>query len=171
LVIALLLAAVAVMPANAAGGTAAKPKASTPTWLVYNASTHAATLTMTAAYNTTLSGFNFNGYGQGKMVVTLPVGTKVTVKFMNKGPLPHSWVLTAFANHTKTTFPVAIKGAETTNPTAGSPAGAKQSLTFTATPVGTYAIVCAVPGHAAAGMWDKLIIAKSGTKAAVVVSK
>jgi sulfocyanin len=138
---------------------------------VYNASAHTAVLTLTAAYDSNLSGFNFNGYGQGKMVVTLPVGTKVTVKFMNKGPLPHSMVITPFAKHTATTFPVAIKGASTTNPTAGSPAGAKQTLTITATPIGAYAIVCAVPGHAAAGMWDKLIVAKSGTKAAVVVSK
>jgi sulfocyanin len=121
---------------------------------------------MTAAYNTTLSGFNFDGYGQGKLTVTLPAGTKVTVKFVNKGPLPHSWVVTSYAKRTATTFPVAIKGAATPNPTAGSPAGASITLHFTATSVGKYAMVCAVPGHAPAGMWDTLVIAKGGSGSA-----
>jgi sulfocyanin len=169
-VIALLLAALVALPANAASVTATKPKASAPTWLVYNASAHTATLTMIAAYNTNLSGFNFNGYGQGKMVVTLPLGTKLTVKFSNKASLPHSWVLTPFAKHTASAFPTAVKGAATPNPTSGTTMGTNVTLHFTATPAGTYAMVCAVPGHAAAGMWDTLIIAK-GTKASIILKK
>jgi sulfocyanin len=162
-IITLLLLALAVLPANAADAKATNPAASTPKWLTYNAKAHTATVVMIAAYNTTLSGFNFDGYGQGKMVVTLPVGTKVTVQFTNKGPLPHSWVVTSYAKRTATTFPVAIKGAATPNPTAGSPAGTKVTLHFTATTAGKYAIVCAVPGHAPAGMWDTLVIAKGGS--------
>lgn len=170
LLIALLVAAMAVLPANAASNKTTKAKAATPSWLVYNAKAHTATLTITAAYNTTLSGFNFDGYGQGKMVVTIPSGTKVTVKFTNKGPLPHSFVVTPFAKRTATTFPVALKGAATPNPTAGSAAGTTVTLHFTATPVGKYAMVCAVPGHAPAGMWDTLTIAKGGS-ASVKTSK
>jgi glucose dehydrogenase len=39
----------------------------------------------------------------------------------------------------------------------------KQSFTFTASATGTYAIVCGVPGHAVAGMWDVLQVTKGGT--------
>jgi uncharacterized cupredoxin-like copper-binding protein len=32
-----------------------------------------------------------------------------------------------------------------------------------ASKVGKYAIVCAVPGHAATGMWDAFTVVKSGS--------
>src|SRR5438105_324760 len=51
--------------------------AATPRWLAVNEKAHAATLTLIAAYTNALSGFNFNGYGNGKMVITVPVGFKV----------------------------------------------------------------------------------------------
>ncbi|HVA89140.1 MAG TPA: sulfocyanin-like copper-binding protein, partial [Chloroflexota bacterium] len=48
------------------------------------------------------------------------------------------------------------------NASTGVGQGVQQTLTFTATKVGTYAIVCAVPGHAAAGMWDVLKVTQGG---------
>jgi uncharacterized cupredoxin-like copper-binding protein len=36
-------------------------------------------------------------------------------------------------------------------------------FSFVANKAGTYAIVCAVPGHAVAGMWDVLKVTRGGT--------
>src|SRR5689334_8345943 len=63
---------------------------SAPKWLVVNAKTKTAVLTLIAAYNNNLSGFNFNGYGNGKMVVSVPVNYHVNVVFSNKSALPHN---------------------------------------------------------------------------------
>ena len=59
-------------------------------------------------------------------------------------------------------FPPAFRNAASPNAVAGVGRGVKQPFTFTATKVGTYAIVCAVPGHAAAGMWDTLQVTQGG---------
>src|SRR5919202_5986886 len=65
-----------------------------PQWLAANTTTHTITLTLIAAYSDALSGFNFNGYGHGKMVISVPVGWHVTVIFRNRSALPHSALVT-----------------------------------------------------------------------------
>jgi plastocyanin len=97
------------------------------------------------------------------MDVSIPVGYKVTVKFINAAVLAHSAVVTAYANRTAASFPPAFPGAVTPNATTGVGQGVRQTFTFTATKIGTYAIVCAVPGHAAAGMWDVLKVTPGGS--------
>src|SRR5881409_2135884 len=71
-------------------------RAATPPWLVANAKTRTATLRLIAAYTNALNGFNFNGYGNGKMVITIPVCYRVTVIFSNKSSVPHSAVFTPY---------------------------------------------------------------------------
>ncbi len=130
-------------------------------WLSYNAKAHTATLTIIAGYK---GGFDFNGDSKGKMIVTIPAGTKVTVKFSNKASLPHSVLITTWADRmAASNFATPFKGASSPNPTNGSTAGTPSTFTFTANTVGTYAIVCAVPGHALAGMWDTLKVVKGGS--------
>jgi sulfocyanin len=119
--------------------------------------THTATLTLIAADTNALDGFNFNGYGHGQMVITIPVGSTVTVIFTNKSTVPHSAVITDYSNRLSNgVITPAFPGASTPNPVAGTPQGQTVSFTFVASTVGTYAIVCGVPGHAVAGMWDVL---------------
>jgi sulfocyanin len=138
--------------------------AATPRWLVANAKAHTATLTLIAAYTNALNGFNFNGYGNGKMVITIPVGYKVTVSFSNKSSVPHSAVFTPYGKKNATSdFPLAFKGAASPNPTTGIAAGTTQRFTFMASKAGTYALVCGVPGHEQAGMWDVLKVTTRGT--------
>lgn len=135
-------------------------------WLSANAKTHSATLTIIAGYK---GGFDFNGDSKGKMIVTIPVGTKVTVKFSNKASLPHSVLITTWADRmAASNFAMPFKGAESPNPTNGSMGGAASTFTFTANKAGTYAIICAVPGHAAAGMWDTLKVVKGGSASIAV---
>lgn len=142
----------------------------TPTWLVWNNKTHTATLTLVAAYNNTLSGYNFNGYAKGQMTVSVPSGTKVNVVFSNDAPLPHSAVFTPFTKMSSSTIPVAFKGSESPNPTSGVAKGKAQKFSFMANKVGKYAIVCAVPGHELIGMWDVFMVTKGG-KASITIKK
>jgi sulfocyanin len=139
-------------------------RAATPRWLVANAKTHTATLTLIAAYTNALNGFNFNGYDNGKMVITIPVGYRVTVIFSNKSSVPHSAVFTPYSQKNRNShFPLAFKGATSPDPTSGITSGTTQRFTFTASKVGTYALVCGVPGHEQAGMWDVLKVTRGGT--------
>lgn len=156
------------------GGTPATPtkgggSQSLGPWLSWDASTHTATLTLVAGYNTSQSGFNFNGAGQGNMVISVPMGTHVQVAFSNKGALPHSAVITAWSNRSGTSsFPTAFSGSSSANPTSGIAAGTTQHFSFTADKVGKYALVCAVPGHAAAGMWDVFTVTSGGQPSVTV---
>jgi cytochrome c len=139
-------------------------RAATTRWLVADARAHTARLTLIAAYTNALTGFNFNGYGNGKMVITIPLGYRVTVIFSNKSSVPHSAVFTPYSQKNRTSnFRLAFKGATSPDPTGGITSGTTQHFTFTASKVGTYALVCGVPGHEQAGMWDVLKVTPKGT--------
>jgi sulfocyanin len=142
---------------------AAHRPAGTPRWLVVNAKAHTVNLTLTAAYNGTFGGFNFDGDGKGKMVVSVPVGYKVNVIFTNRSPVPHSAVITAYSKRTSASgFTPVFHGASTPSPTSGTLQGKTARFSFVANKAGTYAIVCAVPGHAVGGMWDVLRVTRGG---------
>jgi ubiquinol-cytochrome c reductase cytochrome b subunit len=146
------------------GQTASAPPAKgAPRLLQWNPSKRTAVLTLVAGASNALAGFNFNGYGNGKMVVSVPVGYKVTVNFSNKGTFPHSALITPYADkNLPANFPLAFPGASTTNPTGGTPPGGSQQFSFVASKAGMYVLICAVPGHVPAGMWDVFKVTPSG---------
>jgi sulfocyanin len=145
-------------------------QASGPTWATTRGKK--VSLTLIAAYDNTQSGFNFNGGANGKMTIIVPHGDVVNVSFTNKASLPHSAEIVAYAKTPAavTSFAPALKGASTPNPTAGSPSGKTYKFSFTATKAGKFLLVCAVPGHVAAGMWDNFVISKTA-KVGSIVSK
>jgi plastocyanin len=145
---------------------AAHQPAGTPNFLVVNAKAHTATLTLTAAYK---GGFDFDGDSKGKMVVSVPTGYKVNVTFTNKSTVPHSAVIASYSKRMSASgiTPV-FRGASTPDPTSGTGQGTTVHFSFVANKAGTYAIVCAVPGHAVAGMWDVLKVTHGG-KASIKV--
>lgn len=143
--------------------------AAAPRWLVVNARTHAVTLTLIAGYNGALGGFNFDGYGKGTMVVSVPVGDHVTVVFSNRGQFPHSAVVVAYAQKGNVAgYTPAFRGASSPDNTTGITGRTVQRFSFVASKVGTYAIVCGVPGHESAGMWDVFKVTKGGRAALTV---
>jgi sulfocyanin len=151
------------VPTKSSASQAAGP------WLSWDASTHTAALTLIAGYNNAQSGFNFNGAGNGNMMINIPVGARVTVAFSNKSSLPHSAVVTPWSNRTGTSgFPAAFSGSSSPNPASGVTAGTTQHFSFTVVKEGKYAIVCAVPGHAAAGMWDVFTVTHGGQPSVMV---
>jgi Sulfocyanin (SoxE) domain len=163
LVGAVLTASLGAQPTLAAHRFASQPKA--PRWLVWNARTHSVSLTLIAGYTKALSGYNFNGYGNGKMVITVPVGAKLNVTFSNKSTtLAHGLLFTPYADRNSTSsLPVAFHGGSIPHATTGITAGKVVKFSFVAGKVGKYAIVCPVPGHEPAGMWDVLNVVRHGS--------
>jgi ubiquinol-cytochrome c reductase cytochrome b subunit len=153
------------------GGQAAAPPPPPTTgqrFLSWNTSTHTATLMLVAGATSAIAGFNFNGYGNGQMVISVPVGYKVNVLFSNHGTFPHSAMITPYTDKSLTTnYPLAFPGASSTNPVSGTPSGGSQQFSFAASKAGMYALICAVPGHVAAGMWDVFKVTSGGVPSLV----
>jgi FtsP/CotA-like multicopper oxidase with cupredoxin domain len=123
-------------------------------WLSWDAPAKTASLTLVAGYNGSNNGFNFDGYGRGKLLVRVPLGWRVTVTCRNGGSMRHSCAIVRGAMTAVPAFP----GATTPNPALGLRTGQTARFAFTASRAGTYRIACLVPGHEEARMWDVLVV-------------
>jgi hypothetical protein len=103
------------------------------------------------------SGLSFNGFKSGAMVVKIPLGWKVNVDLKVESTLKHSALIVPWDERTSSTLHSAFPGAEPDHYQIGIGKGqADEIFSFTASKAGRYAIVCGVPGHDVAGMWDEL---------------
>ena len=134
-----------VVPAAAAGAGR---------WITWNAAARTVDLTLVAGYDGSNNGFNFDGYGRGRLLVQVPLGWRVTVTCRNTGSMRHSC---AIVRGPMTAVP-AFPGATTPDPVLGLAKGKTARFTFTASRAGTYRIACLVPGHEEARMWDVLVV-------------
>ncbi len=124
-------------------------------FISWNTAKHTAKISLTAGLTSTNHTLNFNGYTYGSMVLSVPKGYRVTVSFTNKSTFNHSAVFTQFADKSSEgSHPVVFAGASSPDPIAGTPPDETDTFSFTASKVGTYAIICEVSHHADAGMWD-----------------
>jgi len=114
---------------------------------------HAVTLTLVASYNGENNGFNFDGYGRGELLLSVPLGWRVRIRCENRGPLRHSCAVVTGPM----TYRPAFRGAAT----PVLPAGKQTSFSFLASRRGTYRLACLVPGHEEARMWDVLDVGKT----------
>ncbi|MCA1963881.1 MAG: hypothetical protein LDL31_08050 [Prosthecobacter sp.] len=113
-------------------------------------------VTLVATFNAANYGMNFNGYSHGKAILTVPVGTKVHVTFINPSPVPHSAIVidkpdTKKLQVAEPWFPGAATPKHLTGQTMG-----KSEFSFTADEAGEYALACGFPSHAVAGHWVAL---------------
>jgi sulfocyanin len=138
------------------------PAAPDPRWITYDTATRQVTLQLDAATSPRNGGLNFEGYAGGDLSVTLPAGWSLTVRMANRDAnLPHSLALIAASAPVPVQVSApAVAGAATPDPVTGTPPHASASMTFTP-PAGRYRLVCAVPGHAMAGMWIWLDVTDS----------
>jgi sulfocyanin len=154
-----------------AGIASAAPKAKAPSWV--STKGKVVNLTVIADYSSAIAGFNFNGYGKGQLTITVPKGDTVKVTYSNKAALPHSVQFTAYTK----TLPMsggvtdAFKGSSSPNPTNGTMKGVTQKFSFVASKAGKYLMICAVPGHAQAGMWDFFVVSATAKTATAVTGK
>jgi hypothetical protein len=108
-------------------------------------------------------GFNFDGYGNGKMRIDIPRGWRVDVTCKNASAiLSHSCAIVEDTPLSPQGAPLAFEGASTPAPTGGVGPGGSNSFSFVASRTGNYRIACLVSGHEIDGMWDWLSVTRGG---------
>jgi hypothetical protein len=113
-----------------------------------------AVVTLVAAYPATDFQFNYDGYGSGSLILTVPVGWQVTVQCENRGTVPNSC---SVVDDEKATQPI--------DPSWTTPdlaPGGSATFTFTPDAPGSYRIASLVDGHEASGMWLDLEVVATG---------
>lgn len=159
-------------PAQAAPEAAA-PAASTemtmPDWFTVDNDAKTVTMTITAGLTDAKNHWNFNGGHDGNMTITVPEGYGVTIHFKNADPvMAHSLgITTTTSGFAAMMDPTpAFPGAITQNPESMTDAtmpGEEETVSFTASKAGNYAMACYIPGHAATGMYVLFNVSSDGT--------
>jgi sulfocyanin len=117
-------------------------------------------LTITARYNGSNGGFNFNGGSRGRHRITVPTGWRVQIAFTNADVISHSVAVVREAKQ----VPIRIEkpafaGAASRGVERGIPAGTRQDdIVFVADRAGEYLLACGVPGHAAVGSYLRFTV-------------
>ncbi|MCW0217074.1 MAG: sulfocyanin-like copper-binding protein [Prosthecobacter sp.] len=113
---------------------------------------------LVATFNAANAGMNFNGYSHGNAVLTVPVGWKVDVTFINPSPIPHSAIVIDKADTKKLQVPEPyFEGGATPKHIVGMSMG-KAEFSFTPDEAGEFALACGFPTHALSGHWVALNI-------------
>lgn len=157
----LLVAAPALLAAQ--GAPAAEPDT---TWLTWNPTTRTATFKLIAGVpGRAKSPFNFNGYTDGELVLTVPENSTVVINFVNEDGTPHSAEVIADSTPMPNMAPdsPAIPRAYTRAVIEGIGQFGTDVMRFKAAPAGQYRIFCGVPGHGLSGMWIRLAVSDSVT--------
>jgi len=124
--------------------------------LVIDAANKSATINLVGSEGNAAYGMNFNNFAKGGMVVRVPLGWSVTVSLVVNSNLKHSAEIVPWAQREGEDFTPSFAGSDPKDAAVGIGKGApKVEYTFRADRTGQYAVVCAVPGHAEAGMWDE----------------
>jgi hypothetical protein len=153
--IAMLLAAACDPLTGTGPGTPPDPK----TYIHSDPATHAVVITLIAGYPAGDYQFNYNGYGNGTLVVTIPVGWQATVQCENRGTVPNSCAVV----RGKTDLAPMQPDWSTPDPTRGLDPGRSGSFVFSPSTPGSYRIASLVGGSEASGMWADLEVTAGGT--------
>jgi len=177
--VGLVATAILVVVTGSGGGPGALWAAAVamPKWATFDAAHHLVSFTVIAAQGGVNGTLNFNGYANGQLTVTVPVGWQVHVDFVNSGAgaLPHSFeVIRNVKPIPPQGIPPAIPRAETDDLVDGidpNPPNNKGSADFTATSAGRYLWFCGVPTHGLSGMWDNFVVSAAASLPSVTVKK
>lgn len=141
-----------------------------PDWMEVDRDAETVEMEIVAGASGANAGWNFNGYAGGNARITVPEGWEITVRFRNaaEATAAHSLGIDEMRDSWPATFrdpePV-FEGAVTASPTRTGGAtqpGESETLVFTASQAGKYAVVCHLPGHATAGMWIRFVVSAGG---------
>ena len=117
-----------------------------------------AIVTLIAGYPAGDYQFNYNGYGSGALILTVPAGWQVTVQCENRGTVPNSCAVVAGRDSTS---PLQA-GWSTADPQRGLDPNESGSFVFTPSATGSFRIASLVDGHEASGTWLDLEIVAAG---------
>ncbi|HVH67280.1 MAG TPA: sulfocyanin-like copper-binding protein [Gemmatimonadales bacterium] len=162
-VVAMVLSLGQAVELRAQSTTAAPAPAVDPSWLQVDTATRTATVQLVAGLTGLNGALNFNGFKDGGLTLTVPVGWHVLMHFRNHdGMLPHSAEVIA-ETHPLPTGPVApaFARAFTLRLQEGLISEQTDDMRFVAEKGGSYLIFCGVPGHGASGMWIRLEVLDS----------
>ena len=165
-IVAVAVCAASPVPARAQGGTAAPAPAVDPSWLQVDTVTKTVTFQLVAGLTGLNGALNFNGFRDGELTLTVPLGWTVVMHFRNHdGMLPHSAEIIS-DTHPLPTGPVApaFPRAFTLRLDQGLISEQTDDIRFIADKGGSYLIFCGVPGHGAAGMWVRFEVSGSVRK-------
>jgi hypothetical protein len=152
---ALLLVAVACDPVTGTGsGTPPDPSQ----YLKVDSQTRTAVVTLIAGYPASDYQFNYDGYGNGQLVLTVPVGWTMTVQCANRSTVNQSCAVVADGHATEPLQP----DWSTPNPQKGLNPGESASFEFAPQGPGSYRIASLVAGSEASGMWLTLEVVAGG---------
>jgi len=127
-------------------------------YIKVDAASHSAIVTLIAGYPATDFQFNYDGYGNGALVLVVPAGWEVTIQCVNHGTVPNSCAVVADGKATEPVQP----SWSTADPHRGLDPGQSASFVFTPTAQGTYRIASLVDGSEASGMWADLVVGGGG---------
>jgi sulfocyanin len=123
--------------------------------LASDAAAKTVTVNLIAGQGAAAKGFNFNGYSNGDMHIQVPTGWRVKVSMIDESNTPHSALIVPWEERQGGALHAAFAHSAPADFRSGIEKGDDpQKFTFTADTAGEYAIVCGVPGHIDAGMWD-----------------
>ncbi len=152
---ALLLVAAACDPITGTGsGTPPDPS----TYLRVDSQTRTAVVTLIAGYPASDYQFNYDGYGNGQLVLRVPVGWTLTVQCANRSTVNQSCAVVADGRATE---PLQADWS-TPDPQKGLNPGESASFVFSPESPGSYRIASLVAGSEASGMWLALEVVAGG---------
>src|SRR3989442_6277073 len=165
----LVLASTLLLGGVGARAQSAKSGKMDATWLPADAASKTAEFKLVAGLTEANGGMNFNGFGRGGLVLTVPRGWNVVFHFKNEDAnLPHSVEVIADAEAIPVgPVPPAFEHATTGRLEQGFPTGQGTDIRFVSGKDGSFLTFCAVPGHGVAGTWIRLADFASGRKASL----
>jgi hypothetical protein len=138
------------------------PSAQKSQWLSFDTANKTATFTIVANVPGTPSEFNYNGYTNGRLVITVPKGWDVTVHCNGDPAATYAHSCTVVSGPDSKT--PAFTGASLPDPTGTGFVTAGEKKTFRFTPgaafVGRFA--CLLIGHESGGMWATFQVVNGG---------
>jgi len=123
-----------------------------------DAASQTAVVTLIAGHTAGPYQWNYNGYGQGALTLTVPVGWQVTVQCENRGTVNNSCAVVSDAHATSPVDP----SWTTPSPQTGLDPGSSATFVFSPTRTGSYRIASLVDGNEASGMWADLEVVSGG---------
>ena len=140
-----------------------------PDWMTVDSAGQAVTLDIVAGSRDANNSWNYNGYHTGNATIVVPQGWEVTIDFSNEDQVnAHSISIESQVGDYPPTFDAAnpvFEGAATSGATQMAEAtqpGQSETIRFTASTAGEYAMVCLVPAHATQGMWLHFNVSADG---------
>jgi hypothetical protein len=126
--------------------------------------TRTVVINLAAGETATYGGFNFDGFSNGQMRITVPLGWHVFVNCTNSSTtMTNSCAVVDDQPLSPDGTPLAFPGSATIDPYDGLGLHRSGSFTFVASRPGPFRITSLVDGYQADGMWDWLIVSDGGT--------